>query len=185
METAVTLFLFLALAVGSFAPAWYTGSLHRKVGIRLPFAAILTGPLIHTLFFAAGIFAAQAMRDFLPGYACMAGQFIILIIGLKQIIESIRFNPEEKIMLIDGPKVLIGLGLARGFNYLLIGLGLGFCGVFHPVFFTFLFTAEVAAISSGLLSGYRFGLKSAIRTLLLLSGIAIFASALRTLILQF
>ncbi|MBW6491384.1 MAG: manganese efflux pump [Lentimicrobium sp.] len=185
MESAVTLFLFLALALGSFAPAWYTGSLHKKVDVRLPFMVLLTGPLTHTLFFAAGIFSSLALSDYLPAYACIAGQLIILIIGFKLIIESIRFNPEEKIILIDDRKVMILVGLARGFTYLLIGLGLGFCGGFDPRFLIILFVLEIVAHAAGLLSGYRFGLKSVIRTLFLLSGIAILATALRTLILQF
>lgn len=185
MESAVTLFLIAALALGSFAPAWYTGSLHQKVNVKLPGAMIFTSAAINTLFFTIGYFPIQALGSYMPDYACLAGQFIVFVIGLKLIVEAIRFNPEEKIILVDDGNALIMVGLARGINYLLIGLGLGFCSGFNLNFLYVLFAAEVIAISSGLILGHRLGLKAIIRTLFLISGIAILAAATRSLILLF
>lgn len=185
MEPIVTLFLIFALALGSFAPAWYTGSLHRKVNVKLPWAMILTSATINTSFFILGYFSIQALSRFMPEYACLAGQFILFIIGLKLIIEAIRFNPEEKIILVDDSHALMLAGLARGINYLLIGIGLGFCSSFNLFFLYILFAAEAIAIASGLMLGHRIGLKAIIRTLFLISGIAILAAATRSIILQF
>ena len=151
----------------------------------MPWAVIFTGAVIHTLFFALGFLPAVALNRFLPEYACLAGQFIILIVGLKLIVEAIRFSPEEKIVLVDDRQSLILVGAARGLNYFLIGLGLGFCTGFNLQFLYILFTAEAAAIASGLLLGERYGLKAIIRTLFLISGIAILASAARAIILLF
>ena len=185
MEATITLFLIFALALGSFAPAWYTGSLHYRIKLRLPWALILTSATIHTLFFTIGYLPAMALNRFMPEYACLAGQFIVFIVGLKLIVEAIRFNPEEKIVLIDDRQSLLLVGAARGFNYLLIGLGLGFCIRFNLHFLYILFAAEALAIGSGLLLGQRYGLKTIIRTLFLISGIAIVAAATRSIILLF
>ncbi len=185
MEPAVTLFLIAALALGSFAPAWYTGSLHQKVNVKLPWGMILSSAAFNTVFFSIGYLSMQSLSRFMPEYACLAGQFIVFIIGLKLIIEAIRFNPEEKIILVDDSNSLILVGLARGINYLLIGFGLGFCSGFNLFFLYILFAAEVIAISSGLILGHRIGLKAIIRTLFLISGIAILAAATRSIILQF
>jgi putative Mn2+ efflux pump MntP len=185
LEPVVTMFLIAALALGSFAPAWYTGSLHRKLDVKLPWTMIFTSSAINTLFFGLGYFSIQALGRFMPEYACLAGQFILFIIGLKLIIEAIRFNPEEKIILVDDSQALMLVGLARGINYLLIGVGLGFCNNFNLTFLYILFAAEAIAILSGLILGHRIGLKSIIRTLFLISGIAILAAATRSIILQF
>lgn len=185
MEVTVILFLIIALALGSFAPAWYTGSLHHKIKLRLPWALLVTSAAIHTFFFTLGYLPAEALNRFLPGYACLAGQFIVFIVGLKLIVESIRFSPEEKIVLIDDWQSLLLVGIARGFNYFLIGLGLGFCSGLNLNFLYILFAAEAIAIASGLFLGRRYGLKTIIRTLFLISGIGILAAATRSIILLF
>ena len=185
LEVAVTLFLIVALALGSLAPAWYTGSLHNKLKIRMPWALLFTSAAIHTLFFALGYLPAEALNRFMPGYACFAGQFIVFIVGLKLIVEAIRFYPEEKIVLIDDRQSLLLVGVARGFNYFLIGLGLGFCAGFNLYFLYILFAFEAAAIAFGLLLGQRYGLRAIIRTLFLISGIGILTAAVRSIILLF
>ena len=151
----------------------------------MPWALLFTSAAIHTLFFTLGYLPAEALIRFMPGYACFAGQFIVLIVGLKLIIEAIRFSPEEKIVLVDDWQSLLLVGIARGFNYFLIGLGLGFCSGFNLQFLYILFAAEAAAIGSGLLLGQNYGLKAIIRTLFLISGIAILATAGRSIILLF
>lgn len=185
MEVAFTLFLIAALALGSFAPAWYTGSLHEKIKVKIPWVLIFTSAAIHTLFFILGYLPAEALNGLMPQYACLAGQFIVFIVGLKLIVESIRFSPEEKIIMIDDRQSLLMVGVARGFNYFLIGLGLGFCAGFNLHFLYILFAFEAAAIASGLLLGRHFGLKATIRTLFLFSGIGILAAAARAIIQLF
>ena len=185
MEVAVTVFLITALALGSFAPAWYTGSLHNKIKVKMPWALIFTSAAIHTLFFALGYLPAEALNIYMPGYACLAGQFVVFIVGFKLIVEAIRFSPEEKIVLVDDRQSLILVGAARGFNYFLIGLGLGLCTGFSLHYLYILFAAEAAAIASGLVLGERYGLRAIIRTLFLISGIGILAVALRSIILLF
>jgi putative Mn2+ efflux pump MntP len=185
LEVVVTIFLFFALSLGSFALAWYTGALHRKVAVRLPYPLILVSGIASVIFFIAGYFPAQAVLHNLPGYSCIAGQLIVLIIGVKLMAEAIRFNPEEKIVLIDDRQTLIIVSLAKGINYLFIGMGLGFCYVLNFYVFIVLFGLEIMSIVSGLLSGNRFGLHRSIRTLLLISGIAVVAAAIRSIFVQF
>jgi len=185
LEVIVTIFLFLALSLGGFALAWYTGALHRKVAVRLPYLFILVSGIASVLFFIAGYLPAQAVIHYLPDYSCIAGQLIVLIIGIKLIAEAIRFNPEEKIVLIDDRQTTIIVSLAKGINYLFIGMGLGFCYVLNFYVFIVLFGLEIMAIASGLLSGNRFGLHRSIRTLLLISGIAVVAAAIRSIFVQF
>ena len=151
----------------------------------MPWALLFTSAAIHTLFFALGYLPAVALNRFMPGYACFTGQFIVLIVGLKLILEAIRFSPEEKIILVDDWQSLLLVGTARGFNYLLIGMGLGFCTGFNLQFLIIIFAAEAVAIASGLFLGKRYGLKAIIRTLFLISGIGILAAALRAIILLF
>jgi putative Mn2+ efflux pump MntP len=185
LEVVVTIFLFLALSLGSFAPAWYTGALHHKLGVRLPYSFILISGISSVVFFIAGYFPAQSAIHYLPDYSCIAGQLIVLIVGIKLIAEAIRFNPEEKIVLIDDRQTLIIVSLAKGINYLFIGMGLGFCYVLNFYVFIVLFGLEIMAIASGLLSGNRFGLHRSIRTLLLISGIAVVTAAIRSIFVQF
>jgi putative Mn2+ efflux pump MntP len=185
LEVVVTIFLFFALSLGSFALAWYTGALHRKVAVRLPYPLILVSGIASVIFFIAGYFPAQAVLHYLPGYSCIAGQLIVLIIGVKLMAEAIRFNPEEKIVLIDDRQTLIIVSLAKGINYLFIGMGLGFCYVLNFYVFIVLFGLEIMSIASGLLSGNRFGLHRSIRTLLLISGIAVVSAAIRSIFVQF
>lgn len=151
----------------------------------MPWALIYSSAAIHTLFFTLGYLPVEALNRFLPGYACLAGQFVVLIVGLKLVVESIRFSPEEKIVLVDDWQSLLLVGTARGFNYFLIGMGLGFCTGFNLYFLYILFAAEAVAIASGLLTGQRYGLKATIRTLFLISGIGILAVAVRAIILLF
>lgn len=184
LEITITIFLFLAVSLGSFALAWYTGALHHKVGVRLPYSFILISSIASVLFFIAGYLPAQAVIHYLPGYSCIAGQLIVLIIGIKLIAEAIRFNPEEKIVLIDDRQTTIIVSLAKGINYLFIGMGIGFCFVLHYYVFIILFGLEIMAITSGLLSGNRFGLQRSIRTLLLISGIAVVSAAIRSIFVQ-
>ena len=151
----------------------------------MPWAIIFTSASIHTLCFAMGHLSAFALSELMPGYACLAGQFIILIVGLKLSIEAIRFTPEEKIVLADDWSSILLVGAGRGFNYFLIALGLGFCTGFDLHLLYFLFAAEAIAIASGLILGERYGLKAIIRTLFLISGIGILAFAGRSIILLF
>jgi hypothetical protein len=64
-------------------------------------------------------------------------------------------------------------------------MGLGFCYVLNFYVFIVLFGLEIMSIVSGLLSGNRFGLHRSIRTLLLISGIAVVAAAIRSIFVQF
>ncbi len=151
----------------------------------MPWALLFTSAVIHTLFFILGYLPAEALHRFMPGYACFAGQFIVFIVGLKLILEAIRFSPEEKIVLVDDWQSLLLVGTARGFNYFLIGMGLGFCTGFNLGFLYIIFAAEAIAIASGLILGRRYGLKATIRTLFLISGVGILSAAVSNIILLF
>ena len=185
MEIVITIFLFLALSLGSFAPAWYTGALHHKLGVRLPYSFILISGISSVVFFIAGYLPAQSAIHYLPDYSCIAGQLIVLIVGIKLIAEAIRFNPEEKIVLIDDRQTSIILSLAKGINYLFIGMGIGLCYALNFYSFIILFGLEIMAIASGLMLGNHFGLKRSIRTLFLISGVAVVAAAIRSIVVQF
>lgn len=184
METPILIFLFLALALGSFAPSWYTGSLHKKLGIRIPYLLAVSA-VFNVVFFAAGYFSAVFFAGKLTFNAGIAGAAVILITGLKLILESVRFSPEEKIVLVDDAKTVFLVSLSRGFNYFFAGLGTGLCIVVPGSGFAMIFGFEVLAVVSGLFSGQRFGLKPQIRSLFLISGVGVAAVALRSVFLLF
>lgn len=169
----------------SFAASWYSGAIHKKTGdslpVRLPFALAT----IKSLLLAIAIFSGNFISDIMPSNLIVIAYAIMTIAGIKIVIESLRFNPEERIILIDDHKTLLFLSLAGSFNTFFVALALGLIGV--GILSPYLLTLVATLIFSlaGLYLGASKGLRPGIRYAGILAGTLILAISLRFFILYF
>lgn len=172
----------LALAADCFVTTWFSGALHKKLGIRLDFKLPVILSSGRVMFLVIGIVAGQFLSSFLTDYIFMTGLSVISIVAIKLGVESLRFYPEEKVILIDNYKTAFLITMAGSFNTLIAGTGLGIfgSGLTMPSLITFF---AVACFSiAGILAGKAYGYKPSIRFFALFSGILIFLVMLRLFI---
>jgi len=138
-----------------------------------------------TILFAFGLFAGRFSEGIMPWtYASMA-YALLFIIGLKMITQSMKFNPEERIVLADNSRTMILMSLAGSFNSVFVGFSLGLIGVepLYPVLLVLL--GVLAASFAGLFLGGKIGLRPFIRFLSIGAGAVVAFIALRFFILYY
>lgn len=182
----IILFLIIvALITESFATSWYSGAIHVKVAEKPPFTLPPALAVVKSIVFSIGVFSGSLVTGYLPWFYATMAYALMFIIGLKMVTETMKFNPEERIILIDSNKTLILLSLAGSFNTLFIGIGLGLIGtsVLSPVIT--LFAGTLIGSFTGILLGKKFGLRPGIRYAGIIAGVFIAFVALRFFILYF
>lgn len=180
------LILILAVLVSeSFITSWYSSAIHSKLKVGAPVKLPFALAIVKTLILAIGIFLGNIGSIALPWFYTAMAYAMMFIIGLKMITESLRFSPEERIVLIDNNKTLILLGLAGSFNSLFIGLSLGLIGtdILMPCLFLFIFTLILSLTS--LYFGKKLGLRPYLRYIGIVGGLIIAGIAIRFFINYF
>lgn len=99
--------------------------------------------------------------------------------------EGLKFNPEERIVIVDDFKTLLLVSVAGSFNTFFIGISIGVLKVppLNPVLLTL--TATLLLSFFALVLGKRFGLRPIIRYINITAAILISLIALRFFILYF
>ncbi len=177
--------ILLVLVSESFITTWYSSAIHSRLKEKTPVKLPIALAIIKTIALALGIFLGSIVSVALPWFYIAMAYAMMFIIGLKMITESLRFSPEERIVLIDNYKTLILLGFAGSFNSLLIGLSLGLIGtdILMPCLFLFIFTLILSTIS--LYYGKKIGLRPYLRYTGIIAGLIIAGIALRFFINYF
>lgn len=141
--------------------------------------------IVKTAFLALGIFLGTKGSFMLPWLYLTMAYVLMFIIGLKMVLESMRFSPEERIILIDNNKTILLLSVAGSFNTFFIGICLGLIGttVLHPVLFTFTGTLLLSSIAFFL--GRKYGLRVLLRLTGIVAGAVICGIALRFFVLYY
>jgi len=134
---------------------------------------------------ALGSLTGFYLAPFVTEFGYFFGIALIAVIGLKFAIESYRFIPEEKVILIDSYKTLTLLTIAGSTNTFFAGFGLGLAGsgFLLPVILTMIFVFCFSL--TGKIFGQKKSLQPRIRFIGIYSGILIVAFSLRLMILYF
>jgi len=175
----ILLLLLLALVSESFATTWYSAAIHAKLKENTPIKLPIALAIVKALVIALGIFIGNVSSSALPWIYIVIAYVLMFIIGLKIIIENMRFSPEERIVLVDSNRTLMLLSLAGSFNSFFVALSMGLIGtnVLIPSLFTFIVTL-IAAYAS-LYLGKSFGLRPFLRITVMVGGALIAGVALR------
>ena len=175
--------LVTALSAEGFAGSWYTGALHRKLNEPLPAAMPFVLALIRSLVMMAGFFAGAAISPLINDNKIIFGLILIFITGLKISMETFRFNPEEKIILVDNFTTLLLWSVAGSFSVFLAGAGAGLGIAASYAALAIFFLISVIGSYAGLSFGSSKGLRPGVRYMVLASGAVIMILSLRVLIL--
>lgn len=176
--------IVLALAVDSFTTSWFTGALHKKLSVKPGAGLPVFFSAGRTLFMALGIGAGLWATTFLPDQNYKVGMALLLVVGLKYGIDALRFNPEEKIFLVDDNKTMLLLTLAGSISTFFAGIGLGMAesGFWLPVIAIAL--SVFVFSKAGLWAGEKFGYKPKIRFAGLIPAMVMLIFWIRLLILN-
>lgn len=177
--------IIVVLSSESFITTWYSTAIHSKLKEKAPVKLPIALAIVRTLVFALGIFLGNIGSVAFPWFYIAMAYAMMFIIGLKMITESLRFNPEERIVLVDNNRTLILIAFAGSFNPLFIGLSLGLIGteIIMPCLFLFIFTLLLSIIS--LYLGKKLGLRPFLRYIGIIAGLVISGIALRFFISYF
>lgn len=181
-----TLILILLVLISeSFATSWYSGAINAKLSEKMPYPLAVGLAVTKAIVLALAILVGKATTFSLPWYYLTMAYALMFIIGLKIITETLRFRPEERIVLIDSNKTIVLLSFAGSFNTFFIGLSLGLIGtgVLLPVLITFTGTLILSLLS--MIAGKKYGLRPVIRYLGIIAGAVIAGISLRFFITYF
>jgi len=184
LTTTEILILSVALAADSFVTSYFSGALHKKLNYRLDFKLPVFLPVVRLLFLISGIVAGQFLSSFLTDYVFMSGLSVLSVVGIKLGFESIRFYPEEKVILIDNYRTTFLITIAGSINTLLAGTGLGILGTGLAIPSLITLPAVVIFSCAGILAGKAFGYRPSVRFFGLISGILILSVTIRLFILN-
>ncbi len=165
--------IVLAMAADSFATSWFTGALHKKLSVKLDISLPLMFTAGRTMMLSLGIGAGWYAASLIPDYSFLIGLSLLLVIGIKPVIEALKFNPEEKVILVDDSRTMLLLSLAVSISSFFAGIGLGMAGsgLLVPVIVTAI--SVLVFSSAGIKAGETFGYKPIVRFSGLITGIVI------------
>jgi putative Mn2+ efflux pump MntP len=181
----ILILILLALVTESFATAWYSAAIHSKLNESTPIKLPAALALVKAVIIALGVFIGNVSSSTLPWTYLVIAYILMFIIGLKIVIENMRFMPEERIVLVDNNRTLFLLSLAGSFNSFFVALSLGLIGtsVLLPSLFTFIVTLFAAYTS--LYLGKSFGLRPFLRISVMAGGALLAGVAIRFFITYF
>lgn len=175
----ILILVLLALITESFVTTWYSSAINAKVNEKLTFMLPVILTIVKSLALVLGIFIGLKGSIVIPWFYLTMAYVLMFIIGLKMIVETMRFLPEERIILIDNNKTILLLSIAGSFNTFFIGLSLGLIGssILNPMIFTLIGTLLFSMIAYFL--GKKYGLRVFLRITGIVAGALICVIALR------
>lgn len=181
----ILILILLALVTESFATTWYSAAIHAKLKEKSPLKLPAALAIVKALVIALGIYIGNVSSAAMPWIYIVIAYILMFIIGLKIIIENMRFFPEERIVLVDNNRTLLILSLAGSFNSFFVALSLGLIGTNVSLPSLFTFTLTLFASFASLYLGKSFGLRPFLRITVLIGGVLIAGVALRFIITHF
>ncbi len=122
-----------------------------KIKIIIVFTAI------PVLLFYAGTSITGLIQSFYPEMDSWMMIVVFLILGVRYILKAFKWKTEERFYDYTQWRVLIGLSIALGMDYLILGLGFKFASYNYLIVLILLIVFAVLAILSGLFFGKRTG----------------------------
>jgi putative Mn2+ efflux pump MntP len=163
LDLLILFVIALGLAMNCFGLAIANSSISGKVLPGVPLRTSAAFALSHFVFTFAGFYLGRWAHYTVEGIEGWSSFIILVIIGVKMIMEAMRKRPETKVFDINNRRVIFLLSLASGINALLAGLVLGIMSepilraaimvAFTVFFFTFF----------GMLRGHQMGMPFAKR----------------------
>ncbi len=179
----ILILILLSLVTESFVTTWYSSAINAKVKETLSLSFPLIIAVIKTAVLSLGIFLGLKGSVVVPWFYLTMAYVLMFIIGLKMVIETMRFSPEEKIVFIDNKKTSFLLSIAGGFNSFFIGISLGLIGtpILQCAIFTLIATSIFSLIAYFL--GKKFGLRVFLRIIGIVAGAVVIFVAIRFFVL--
>lgn len=121
--------LAVALSMDSFAVSTSSGVILKR--FRWDEASVIASfmALAQALMPVVGYFAAVSFRKYIVDWDHWIAFFILLILGIKMIIEGIQGGDGDKKFCPMKPKVLFAMSLATSIDALAIGISLAFLDI--------------------------------------------------------
>ena len=107
MSLTEIIIITIAIAADSFITAWYSCAIHSRLQEKLTSKMPISLFAGRTIAIATGVASGTALLGYIGEYSYFFGILLMFLIGLKFVIELVRFIPAEKIILIDNNKTLL------------------------------------------------------------------------------
>lgn len=163
MDLLILFVIALGLAMNCFGLAIANSSISGKVLPGVPLRTSITFALSHFIFTYAGFYLGRWAQYTVEGIEGWSSFIILMIIGVKMIMEAMRKRPETRVFDINNRRVIILLSLASGINALLAGVVLGLMEA--PILITAMLVALTVFFFTffGMLRGHQMGMAFAKR----------------------
>ena len=163
MDLLILFVIALGLAMNCFGLAIANSSISGKVLPGVPLRTSLAFGLSHFILTYGGFFLGRWAHYTVEGIEGWSSFIILMIIGVKMIMEAIRKRPETKVFDINNRRVIFALSLAAGMNALLAGVVLGIMSA--PILKTAILVALTVFFFTlfGMVRGHQMGMPFAKR----------------------
>jgi putative Mn2+ efflux pump MntP len=132
LDLLILFIIALGLAMNCFGLAIANSSISGQVLPGVPLRTSLAFALSHFILSYAGFYLGKWAHYTVAGIEGWSSFIILMIIGVKMIMEAMRKRPETKVFDINNRRVIFALSVASGMNALLAGLVLGIMSA--PIF---------------------------------------------------
>lgn len=109
------------------------------------------------LLFYAGTAITGLVQSLFPDMGSWTMIVILLILGVRFILKAFKMKTEERFYDYTRWRVLVGLSIALGMDYLILGLGFKFTTYNHQIVLILLIIFAFLAILTGLIIGKKTG----------------------------
>ncbi len=161
------------IAFDVLTTSWYAAALHKKLAMKMQAFTALFLASGRAMLMLGGILLGMLMQHTLGQYSFPSAMSLLVIVGIKSALDSINYNVDEKVILIDNITTALLLSAAGGIGAFLTGLAIGTAGgpLLLPVFSAFF--ATLFLVIAGVKAGEHYGFKPSIKYAGLLSGIVV------------
>jgi putative Mn2+ efflux pump MntP len=146
LDILIIFVIALGLAMNCFGLAIANSALSGKVVPGIPIKTAIAFSLSHFILLFGGYYLGKLVHYTVKGIEGWSAFIILMIVGVKLIMEALRRRPETRVFDINNPRVIFALSIATGMNALLSGLVFGIMsasaltGALFTAFVVFIFT---------------------------------------------
>lgn len=155
------LLIAIGLSMDSFAVSLAGGISCRKITSVVVLRTAMFLGFFQGAFAGLGWLLSHSFKHLIERYDHWIAFVLLLAIGGKMILESLKSKTEDKAFNIENYLVLLGLSVATSIDALIVGMGLGFLEL--PVLSSVLIIAIVTLLFS--LGGFFLGCRNGFRLL--------------------
>lgn len=181
----VLILIVISLGYQTFSATWYSTSLHRRLGIKVKVYMPVVMSVITTLSFGFGIGVGRLFAPMAGSLAIKSGWILLALTGLKIILESRKFHPEERVVLTDTWQAVILLALAGSINAFFGGIALGLVQYSAGIVLLLALGTTLIFSLAGILSGSKNGYQTAPARISLIAGMLLVVVSIWMLFINF